>query len=469
VSDNLLVNNSLDFAFRSKNSLDFEHIDKIIETGLTKLDYCRILGIIGQSEEPLDNRKIIKSFDERYDPSNKHIFTILKKLCPSNQQIHDDLIFVWEDLIKCDNDELKNKCLKIINKLRLFNIINKFTPEWGEVFYENLLNVESKPKSLIIHNKKSKRESDKIITIQTNDKTSKSYNPFFKDYTLIIIFLKPRLWVFPTLTNRHNKKLSVYSNEYTSLERESLQRRQFLNVVNYNQNSNPGQKYLEKIVQIGKEASSFVDPTFNITEWIIRLSAENRIENNLLTKDEKKLFEALKKIDDETDNLNKKITNRRYFKYSLNFRGLLLYLILINSEKLKFIDRDNEIFHNVFLNPNIIKIAPFLKSLNVFEKFGFKGKELAITIAKELRSQLHLDTRNGVILLERAIERYYKEVETYFYDLQLVKLSAKPEELEKYNILQNELDIYRKNMITILRDFIKYKERFFSFNLKEQN
>ena len=116
-----------------------------------------------------------------------------------------------------------------------------------------------------------------------------------------------------------------------------------------------------------------------------------------------------------------------------------------------------------YSNPNIIKIAPFLKSLNVFEKFGFKGKELAITIAKELRSQLHLDTRNGVILLERAIERYYKEVETYFDDLQLVKLSAKSEELEKYNILQNELDIYRNNMITILRDFIKYKERLFSF------
>ena len=149
---------------------------------------------------------------------------------------------IWNDLIKCDNDELKNKCLKIINKLSRFNIINKFTPEWEEVFYENLLNVESKPKSLIIHNKKSKRESDKIIKIQTNDKTSKSYNPFFKDYTLIIIFLKPRLWVFPTLTIKHNKKLYVYSNEYTSLERESLQRRQFLNVVNYNQNSNPRSK-----------------------------------------------------------------------------------------------------------------------------------------------------------------------------------------------------------------------------------
>ena len=384
----------------------------------------------------------------------------MKKLCPSNQQIHDDLLFVWEDLMQCDNDELKNKCLKIINKLSRFNIINKFTPEWEEVFYENLLNVESKPKSLIIHNKKSKRESDKIIKIQSNDKTSKSYNPFFNYYTLIMIFLKPWLWVFPTLTIRHNKKLSVYSNEYTSLERESLQRRQFLNVVNYNQNSNLGQEYLEKIEQIGKEASSFVDPTFNIIEWTIRLSAENRIENNLLTKDEKRLFETFKKIVDETEKLNKKIRNRRYFKYSLNFRGLLLYLILINSDKLKFIDRDNEIFNNVFLNPNIIKMAPFLKSLDVFEKFGFKGKELAITIAMELKSQLHLDIRNGVILLERATERYYKEVERYFDDLQLVKLSAKPEELEKYNILQNELDIYRKNMITILRVLLIIKRIF---------
>ena len=230
-----------------ENNLDFKHIDKIIETGLTNLKYCRVLGIIGQSEEPIDNRKIITDFEERRIPSSKYIYAILKELCPYNQDIHDDPLFVWEDLIKCNEKELKIECLKIINKLSHFNIINKFPKEWEAVFFENHLNLESKPKSLIIYNKKLKRESNKIIKIQTNDKNSKSYNPFFRDYTLIIIFLKPWLWVFPTLTIKHNKKLRVSSNEYTSIERESLQRRQFLNVVNYNLNSNPGQEYIEKM------------------------------------------------------------------------------------------------------------------------------------------------------------------------------------------------------------------------------
>ena len=106
--------------------------------------------------------------------TNKYIYDIIIELCPSNQDIHDDVLFECKDLIKSNNDELKIECFKIINKLSRFNIINKFTPEWEDVFYENQLNLESKPKSLIIHNKKSKKESDKIIKIQPNDKTSKS-------------------------------------------------------------------------------------------------------------------------------------------------------------------------------------------------------------------------------------------------------------------------------------------------------
>ena len=134
VSDNFLF----------ENNLDFKHIDKIIETGLTNLEYCRVLGIIGQSEEPIDNRKIMKDFEERHIPSNKYIYAILKEVCPYNKEIHDDPLFVWEDLIKCNEKELKIECWKIINKLSHFNIINKFPEEWEAVFFENHLNLESK-------------------------------------------------------------------------------------------------------------------------------------------------------------------------------------------------------------------------------------------------------------------------------------------------------------------------------------
>ena len=114
--------------------------------------------------------------------------------------------------------------------------------------------------------------------------------------------------------------------------------------------------------------------------------------------------------------------------------------------------------------------------MNEFEKFGFKGKELVVTIAEELRNQLHLDIKNGTILFERVLERYYKEVEEYFKEyekyfknLQLVKLSVSPEDVENYNILQNKIKDYRKKMITILRDFIKHKEDFYSFMLNKPN
>ena len=75
-------------------------------------------------------------------------------------------------------------------------------------------------------------------------------------------------------------------------------------------------------------------------------------------------------------------------------------------------------------------------------------------------------------MFERAIERYYKEVEEYFKEYEKyfnsiqLKLSVSPEDLENYNTLQNKINEYRKNMITILRDFIKRKEDFYGFILR---
>ena len=49
-----------------KNNLDFKHINKIIKKGLKNHTYYKVLGIIGESEEPLTNIQILHNFEKKY-------------------------------------------------------------------------------------------------------------------------------------------------------------------------------------------------------------------------------------------------------------------------------------------------------------------------------------------------------------------------------------------------------------------
>ena len=215
-----------------------------------------------------------------------------------------------------------------------------------------------------------------------------------------------------------------------------------------------------------------IDHDTYFREWYLNQYGDSKNGNLPNNEEFSNKQDYMKIIREKTDELNRIIGDREYFSYSLNFKGLLLFLILYGSIKKT---KSNEIvFNKVLSNPSVVEIAPFLKYLNEFEKFGFKGKELAVTIAEELRNQLHLDNKNGIILLERAIERYYKEVEEYFKEyekyfkkLELVKLSVTSDDVENYNILQNKIYEYRRNIIAILRDFLEYKEDFYSFMLSK--
>ena len=153
------------------------------------------------------------------------------------------------------------------------------------------------------------------------------------------------------------------------------------------------------------------------------------------------------------DELNKVMNDRENFSYSLNFRGLLLFLILFGSSKKS--KTDVLLFNNVLLNSSIVKIAPFLKNLKEFEELGFTGKELLVTIAEELRTQLHLDISDGAFLLERAIERYYKEFQKY------TLFNKVP---SSYVSIIND---YEKNIICLIKDSIINKQTVFGFSLKE--
>ncbi len=454
-----------------RNNLDFKHNEKIIKKGLTKPpNYYRILGVIGQSEQPLNNNQIKENFKKVYGPSNKYRYEILKKLSPISEIVPDELLFIWEDLKILELPQLEEKCHKILQK----------TNQSFDFKIDNHL----KENYIVLMDGRSRNVSNKWIIIQKNDKNSKNFNPYFEEDILIMIYdklyNKSKCRMFPILTIKNKGKIKVYSKSYTSLER-----RQFLNTTTEKQISFhyiPGQisenilprthQLLKELMDMGESFS--IDHDTYLQKWFSNQYGDSKNENLPNKEKSSNKKDDMKIIREKTDELNRIMGDREYFSYRLNFKGLLLFLILYGS--LKKTEIDEIVFNKVLLNPSVVEIAPFLQYLNEFEKFGFKGKELIVTIAEELRNQLHLDIKNGTILLERVIERYYKEVEEYFKEyekffksLQFVKHSVSQEDLENYHALQNKIKDYRKNMINILRDFSKRKEDFYSFMLSKPN
>lgn len=93
-----------------ENNLDFKHIDKIIKKGLKNNDYYRILGIIGESEEPLTGIQILQKYQRKYKHENKnknHIYEILKDLSPISEDVTNSRLFIWEDIKDLEHEKLK--------------------------------------------------------------------------------------------------------------------------------------------------------------------------------------------------------------------------------------------------------------------------------------------------------------------------------------------------------------------------
>ena len=103
-----------------KNNLDFKHIDKIIKKGLKNSNYYRVLGIIGESEQPISNVQILQNFESKHFPDgeiNKYIYDILQILCPISEDVPDKPLFIWEDLKVLELAQLEEKCHKILQKI----------------------------------------------------------------------------------------------------------------------------------------------------------------------------------------------------------------------------------------------------------------------------------------------------------------------------------------------------------------
>jgi hypothetical protein len=97
----------------------------------------------------------------------------------------------------------------------------------------------------------------------------------------------------------------------------------------------------------------------------------------------------------------------RRWKYSLNFRGFLLYLVGESRAK----RQDNRRLHKVISNPVILELAPFLQYWQDFEKSGFDVTGTLREIGMEFQNLL---TYKIDYLQRRVTERYFFAVDNYF-------------------------------------------------------
>jgi hypothetical protein len=197
--------------------------------------------------------------------------------------------------------------------------------------------------------------------------------------------------------------------------------------------------------------------------------------------------EVIKGIKQEDWNIEKEIesvkniekikSDRSKWGYSLNTRGFLLYLNLVNHENIiKLLDSEK---HNrtrknssnsqsrsdiirirrVLSNPAIKNKFLLLNSWEKFEEKGFKVIKILLDIANEFENQLEFDER---YLLIRITERYLFEIDKHFSEYgsffhPYLSLSQETENmLSQYRLmvlefLEKELILYTKNISKQIR------------------
>jgi hypothetical protein len=206
-----------------------------------------------------------------------------------------------------------------------------------------------------------------------------------------------------------------------------------------------------------------------------RIAQHIRQDESRYMSNEYKIIRRLCPNPQSTDQFTKNPQTTRYLDiivgedgrdtYVPNFRGFLAYLYneylvmkrprVVNGN-VRFNVKIAKRIRKVISNPLIIKIAPFLGYWEVFERHGFDVVGLLTRLSVELHYQLHIDAEDDNYLLRRAAERYYVELENYFY--QYIDLmgffTIKKIGLKSYRLICETRTNYRKMMTNRLKEWV---------------
>lgn len=274
--------------------------------------------------------------------------------------------------------------------------------EWGNAVYCNIeLTDPEKPETKRITIQDSQKFKEKnIIEISselksTTDSSNKSVE------IRLLIKSKQREWDFPSLTIRKHGKIFVYAKKFQS----------------------DNTRYLD------------VDITPNGKKLVNNVEIIGGSE-----------FEEKRRIVQ---------TDRRYFAYSLNLRGLLLYIYRISVSPPKK-GQDKKLLEAVLLNPSLTKIAPFLKNAQVFEHLGFQVLESLTKISTEFRAWIPVAGR--LDLLYCAMKTYFTLLNRHF------EFSLDPLDRSFYSILTKyRLDMLLKMKAISEKYLQEIKDQYYSY------
>jgi hypothetical protein len=396
--------------------------------GLTKF-VTRLLGIVGESKVPLPAKEITKKMKERYylGDSCTFVYQKLRELTPTDEKIPGIRLFCYEDFIANTDNDMKKKLVKKLGSAYGYDGL-----DWKWDGIQPYFETNSCGNKVI----KIKKDDKNFIEIELLPINSEKHQ---NGIAKMVLVENGSRFTPPLITKQKNVRRYVYS----------MSRETYIKSIG-------SRTYL--FHTLSNEAENMVS------------KKKNQIETMDLRSNE---VETIRHEIEDIEN------NRDYWEYSLNLRGLLLYLAGESVENnridktLDSISERDEYIHerdSVVIGVNedngedlfrvwsyrIKQDFPFLSLFSEIKRY-LPEKFSAILLKNiALELQTRLEDMNNEDLKYEVTSRYYKGLTNHFW---VVETFFTPLILDRTRIEPETRDMIIKYQLEILAYLIHRKQK----------
>jgi hypothetical protein len=378
-----------------------------MKKSLTNIEYVRILATIGEHKGALSSQELMKEMikKKRLQPSgNKDLIRKLRKLNPPPyDRSKETCLLDW--LKFCSNSNSSYYVYQTLNKINeLLDLGYEIGTRIGDRRY--LLNEEIRiAKKDNEGTIKISLGSYQIILISIGEKSNNIVDQGFILHLIENEKNKPEIVKkIDLMVRKFGRTKLVY------VKKAIADRIWFLNVT---------------INEKARKLNPLLDHHWNyVKNWhntglLMKIPVELSYEIN------------------SSQECMKIINNSRYWKYGLNLRGFILYLV--GESKIKSTNMESEQFdriRTILSNPEILKIAPFLEYWDTFEQVGFDAVNTLKNIVRDFGNYLYLKDLKDEDLIYMITQRYSDALEQYLSSIQMFSFPVNTTLFRKYHDLE---------------------------------